>query len=159
MYYFGLFLTSVVGDVGQAALDDLDMFPFPAMGTSFDAEMAIEAPMEGFVLTRNSPTLAEDLDNAKALMEFFGQGPTQAAMATAWGVIAPSGDAGAEGYSALQRRGGELVRSAKRAAQFLDRDTDRGFASRVGTLLQDFLDRPEQDLGAFLEQIQAAWSA
>ncbi len=158
MYYFGMFFTASQ-DVDQAALDDLDMFPFPSMGTAFDAEKAIDAPTDGFVITSRSPTLPADLDSVKAFMEFLARGTTQTALAAASGVIAPSNDAVTSGYSSLQQAARDLMTSSTRAAQFFDRDTDRAFALKFGGLLQDFLTHQDQDLGVFLGQIQAAWTA
>jgi multiple sugar transport system substrate-binding protein len=157
MFFFGLFFTTGLSDVEQSALDDLDLFPFPRMGTRFDAENAIDAPADSFMIASRSPSRDPDLANAKALLEFMATGPSQASIAAGTGVVATSTAADTAGYSPLQRRASDLLNAAGRTAQFFDRDTDKAFAYRVEGLLHEFLDMPDQDSTAFLERIQAAW--
>ena len=53
----------------------------------------------------------------------------------------------------------EVVGSAKRITQFLDRDTRSDFAGAQGMqlFLQKFLANPSQDLAAYQKTIQAYW--
>jgi multiple sugar transport system substrate-binding protein len=154
MYFFGLFLTNVTDDNVN---DDLDMFPFPKMGTPFDAENAIDGPSDSFMIAIRSSTLARDLEDAKGLIGYLAKGPSQTRLALMPGFVAPSSEADITSYSPLQRRASELLRSAGRTAQFFDRDTDKAFGYAVGALLQEFLDEPDQDLDDFLGRIQEQW--
>jgi len=73
MYLLGMFVSQQFQEAGQADLDDLDFFPYPNFGTEFDAEKALDAPIDGFMLSANSPTLADDMDAAKAYLEYLAQ--------------------------------------------------------------------------------------
>ena len=50
-----------------------------------------------------------------------------------------------------------MIGAARGTPEFLDRDTDYGFAFGVGSALQDFIAHPDQDLDAFLRGIQGLW--
>ena len=55
-------------------------------------------------------------------------------------MVAANSKANTSTYNALQKKSAELVGSAKYIAQFLDRDTDPDFASKVvGPAIKDFL--------------------
>ena len=77
MYLLGMFVSQQFQEAGEADLADLDFFPYPNFGTQYDAEKALDAPIDGFMISANSPTLAADLDAAKAFLEYLGQGRTQ----------------------------------------------------------------------------------
>ncbi len=160
MYLLGMFVSQQFQAAGQADLDDLDFFPYPNFGTAFDAEKALDAPIDGFMVSKNSPSLSQDLDAAKAFMEYLGQPATQVAWVTQDpGNIAASKNADTGGYNALQKKAAELIGSAQRITQFLDRDTRPDFAGANGmqAFLLDFLKNPDQDLDAFLGKIQGFW--
>ena len=65
---------------GAADFADLDFFPWPIYGTQWDAEKALDAPIDGYMLTAKSPTLTKNMDAAKAFLEFLGKGTTQIIM-------------------------------------------------------------------------------
>jgi multiple sugar transport system substrate-binding protein len=160
MYLLGMFVSQQFQEAGQADLDDLDFFPYPNFGTEFDAEKALDAPIDGFMLSANSPTLADDLDAAKAYLEYLAQPETQVAWVTQDpGNIAASKNADTSGYTPLQKKAAELIGGAQRITQFLDRDTNPNFAGPNGmqAFLLDFLQNPDQDLDAFLKKIQDFW--
>ena len=46
MYFLGTFAGQQATD--PAIHDDLDFFPFPTLGTRFDGELGIDAPIDGF---------------------------------------------------------------------------------------------------------------
>jgi hypothetical protein len=54
-----------------------------------------------------------------------------------------------------------MIASAGRVAQFFDRDTRPDFAGANGmqSYFQDFLNEPNQDLPAYLNQIQQFWDS
>ena len=147
---------------GQSELDDLDFFPWPNHGTQWDAEKALDAPIDGFMISSKSPSLAADLDAAKAFAEYFGQGPTQVAYTAAnKSLIAAAKDADTSGYTALQKKQVEVIGAAQKLAQFLDRDSRPDFATNPGmqAFLIDFLQKPDQDLDSFLGKIQSFWDS
>lgn len=160
MYLLGMFVSQQFQEAGQAELDDLDFFPYPNFGTQYDAEKALDAPIDGFMLAANSPSLAADLDAAKAFMEYLAQPATQVTWVSQDpGNVAAAKDADTSGYSPLQKKAAELIGNAQRITQFLDRDTNPNFAGPNGmqAFLLDFLKSPDQDLDAFLGKIQSFW--
>lgn len=160
MYLLGMFVSEQFVAAGEGEVDDLDFFPYPDFGTEFDAEKALDAPIDGFMIAKNSPTLGDNLDASKAFMEFMAKGSTQNIYTTANpGVVAAANDADPSGYSALQQKAAELIGSAQRITQFLDRDTNPNFAGPNGmqAFLLDFIQDPDQDPDAFLQEIQDFW--
>lgn len=160
MYLLGMFVSQQFQEAGDADLEDLDFFPYPSLGTEFDAEQALDAPIDGFMISANSPSLGEDLDAAKAFMEYLAQPATQVAWVSQdKGNIAASKDADTSGYTPLQQKAAELIGNAQRITQFLDRDTNPNFAGANGmqAFLLDFLKTPDQDLDSFLGKIQTFW--
>ncbi len=147
---------------GEADFADLDFFPWPNHGTQWDAENALDAPIDGFMISSKSPNLAKDLDGAKAFVEFVGKGSSQAIYAKANpSLIGTANDVDESGYTPLQKRQTEVIASAQKLTQFLDRDTDPRFAGKNGMqqFLTSFIQNPDQDLDAFLSQIQAFWDS
>src|SRR5512141_737245 len=71
MYFLGTFAGEQATD--KAVHDDLDFFPFPLFGTQYDAEMGIDAPIDGFMVSAK----AKNVDGAKAFMEFLSTGAAQ----------------------------------------------------------------------------------
>ena len=160
MYLLGGFVSEQFAAAGEAELADLDFFPYPNFGTEFDAEKALDAPIDGFMVAKNSPTLAEDIDAVKAFIEYLATGKAQVIYVTANpGNVAAAKDADTSGYNPLQKKSAELIGSAQRITQFLDRDTNPNFAGANGmqAFLLDFLKNPDQDLDAFLGKIQSFW--
>ena len=161
MFTFGLFLTGEFSTSGtQADLDDLDMFPFPTLGTQYDAEAALDAPIDIWMMSANSPTLQQDMDNAKAYLEFFAKGATQTLMfQNQPGFIPTANDADTSSFSALQKKAVQLVSSAQKITQFLDRDSRPDFAGAQGmqAFLQTFLKNPTADTTPLQTQMQAYW--
>ena len=134
---------------GAGDLDDLDFFPYPDFGTEFDAEKALDAPIDGFMLSPELADAGDDLDAAKAFLEYLAQPATQVIWVTQDpGIIAAAKDADINGYNALQKKAAELIGGAQRITQFLDRDTNPNFAGPNGmqAFLLDFIQNPDQDL-------------
>jgi multiple sugar transport system substrate-binding protein len=147
---------------GAANLADLDFFPWPHHGTQWDAEEALDAPIDGFMLTANSSTAAADAAGAKALLTFLGQGTTQGIYAKAdTSLIAVANNADQSGYTPLQKKQVTTLAAAKKLTQFMDRDTNPGFSGANGMqgFLIDFLSNPSQDLTKFLTKIQSFWDS
>ena len=160
MYLLGLFLTGEVQTVDKAAVDDIDFFPFPFLGNSFDAEKALDAPIDIWMISAKSPSLAANLTNAKAYLEFWAKGSTQQIFFIAQpGNLPTASDADPSTYSALQKKAVTIVSSAQKITQFLDRDTRPDFAGANGmqSFLLNFLKNPTQDLAKLQASIQAFW--
>jgi multiple sugar transport system substrate-binding protein len=156
MYFHGMFTSQQFQTAGQADLDDLDFFPYPDFGTQFDAEKALDAPIDGFMLSK----APKNVEGAKAFVEYLGQPETQVVWVTQdKSNIAASKDADTSGYSPLQKKAAEVIGNAKRITQFLDRDTNPEFAGPNGmqAFLLDFIQNPDQDLAAFQKKIQDFW--
>ncbi len=160
MYLLGMFVSQQFQTAGAADLADLDFFPYPSFGTQYDAEKALDAPIDGFMLSKNSPSLAADMDAAKAFLEYLAQPATQVAWVTQDpSNIAAVKTADTSKYTPLQLKAAQLIGDAQRITQFLDRDTNPNFAGANGmqSFLLDFIKNPSQDLAAFQKKIQDFW--
>jgi multiple sugar transport system substrate-binding protein len=154
MYFLGTF-------AGQQATkkedhDDLDFFPFPTLGTQYDTELGIDAPIDGFMLSAK----AKNVDTGKAFLEYLATGEAQIIFQN----VNPNGvaaakDADTSGYDAFQKKSQEIIAASGAIAQFLDRDTKPEFADEMIKKLQTFLTDPNQDLGKFTDSIQKFWDS
>jgi multiple sugar transport system substrate-binding protein len=154
MYFLGTF-------AGQQATkkedhDDLDFFAFPTLGTQFDKELGIDAPIDGFMLSAK----AKNKDTGKAFLEYLATGEAQ----KVYQDVNPNGvaaakDADTSNYDAFQKKSAEIIGSSGAIAQFLDRDTKPEFADEMIKKLQAFLTDPNQDLGKFTDSIQKFWDS
>jgi multiple sugar transport system substrate-binding protein len=156
MYFLGTFAAE------QAAIEDIPdigFFPFPLLGTEFDAEMGIDAPIDGFALGPDP----KNLEAAKAFLKCVATPEAQVVYVTSPGIgsVAVSPQADTSAYSTLQAASAEVLKSAGFIAQFLDRDARADFAGPSGMqgFLIDFLSNPGQDLDAFLNGIQAYYDS
>ncbi|MEU7891574.1 ABC transporter substrate-binding protein [Nonomuraea sp. NPDC049152] len=148
MYLLGMF---VAQQFPEAERDDIDFFTFPEINPQFGTD-SIDAPIDGYMISAK----AKNVDGAKALLKHLAQASSQnAATKLDPGTLASSSKADTSGYSALQKRGAELVSQATHIAQFLDRDTRPDFASTVMIpALQRFVGKPD-DIDALLKDIEA----
>ncbi len=147
---------------GQTELDDLTFFPWPNHGTQWDAEKALDAPVDGYMIAKKSPTLSADLAQAKSFLTFLAKGSTQLIYAKAnTSLIGVANDVDQSGYTALQKAQVQVISGAQKVTQFLDRDTRPDFAGPNGmqAFLTDFLKNPDQDLDTFLGKIQSFWDS
>ena len=160
MYLLGMFVSQQFAAVDAATLADLDFFPYPTFGTASDAEMALDAPIDGFMIAAKSAagSAGADQDNAKALIAYLGSGDAEVIYVTAdTGNVAASKDASTAAYTPLQKKAATLIGGAQKITQFMDRDTRPDFAGANGmqNFLLKFIGNPSQDLNALLTQIQA----
>jgi len=156
MYFHGMFTSQQFQTAGQADLDDLDFFPYPDFGTEFDAEKALDAPIDGFMLSK----APKNLDGSKAFLEYLAQPATQVTWVSQdKSNIAASKDADSSGYTPLQKKAAEVIGQAQRITQFLDRDTNPEFAGPNGmqAFLLDFIQNPDQDPAGLQKKIQDFW--
>jgi multiple sugar transport system substrate-binding protein len=156
MYFLGTFAGEQATD--KAVHDDLDFFPFPTLGTQYDSEAAIDAPIDGFMVSAK----AKNADGAKAFMEYLSTGEAQGIfLASSPNNVAAGKDADTSKYSPFQKKMAEIIGGAQKIAQFLDRDTRPDFAGANGMqgFLQNFLGTPTQDLDKFLQGIQSFYDS
>ncbi|MGD0863399.1 MAG: ABC transporter substrate-binding protein [Candidatus Limnocylindrales bacterium] len=162
MFFLGLFMTGEVATVDKTAVADIDFFPFPFLGNSYDAEKALDAPIDVWMVSAKSPTLQADLANAKAYMAFWAEGATQVMMYKANnGFIPTANDADTSQYDVLTQKAVTIVSAAQKITQFMDRDTRPDFAGANGmqSFLLNFLKTPSQDLSKLQASIQGFWDA
>ena len=155
MYFLGTFAVEQAGDAGA----DVGFFSFPLLGTEFDGENAIDAPIDGFMMVANP----KNPDAAKAFLKCVGSPEAQVAYVTSPGIgsVAVSPLADTSKYTDVQKASAEVLKSAGNIAQFLDRDARADFAGPSGMqgFLLSFLNDPKQDLAKFLGDIQAYYDS
>ncbi len=146
MYLLGTFITSnfdpAKDPTAQAIIDDIDFFAFPSIDAAHGQD-AVEAPIDGCMMAKSPKNPA----GAKALLTALGgAAPIDAYISLDPSVVAANSKAKTGGYTAIQKKSAELVGSAKFISQFLDRDTDPDFASKVvGPALKDYLSGDDID--------------
>jgi multiple sugar transport system substrate-binding protein len=137
-YLLGSFVAQQFGK--GAEQDDLDFFTFPEVDPAIGTD-AIEAPIDGYMMSRRP----RNESAARKLLGYVGSAAAQDIVVKADpSVIATNDGANQGGYTALQKKSVEFVKSAKSIAQFMDRDTRPDFASTVMIpALQSFLKNPK----------------
>jgi multiple sugar transport system substrate-binding protein len=155
MYFLGTFAVEQAGDNGP----DVGFFPFPLLGTAYDSENAIDAPIDGFMMSANP----KNPEAAKAFLKCIGTPEAQVAYVTSPGIgsVAVSPAADTSKYTQVQKDSAEVLKNAGNIAQFLDRDARADFAGPSGMqgFLISFLTDPNQDLDKFLGDIQAYYDS
>ena len=163
MYLLGLFVSEQFVQGGSTTdLDQLDFFPFPDMGTQYDAEKALDAPIDVYMMAKKSPTLNADSGQAKAFLEFMAKGSTQVTFwKSAPGAIPTASDADQSQYPALTKKAAQIVSNAKRITQFFDRDSRPDFSgpNSMQQFLLTYLSNSKQDTTSLQGQMQAFWDA
>jgi multiple sugar transport system substrate-binding protein len=148
MYLLGSF---VAQQFKGADLDDLDFFPFPEVDSTIGTG-AVEAPIDGFMVSKKSKNVA----GAKELLKFLGTAEAQNIyLKSDPSDVGANNQADSSGYNALQKKGAEYIGGAKQISQFLDRDANPTFASTVMIpALQKFIDNPN-DIDGLLNNIES----
>jgi multiple sugar transport system substrate-binding protein len=163
MYLLGLFVSDNFAATGVPAdLEDLDFFPFPDLGTQYDAEKALDAPIDVWMASKKSRTLDKDLGQAKAFLKFFSKGSTQVTVfKSAPGNIPVANDADTSTYSPLQKKAAQMISQAKKITQFFDRDSRPDFAGPNGmqSFLLKYLQDPKQNTTTLQGQMQQFWDS
>jgi multiple sugar transport system substrate-binding protein len=138
MYLIGTFLTGQYKD--DATLNDIDFFAFPEIDKKHGQD-AVEAPIDGFMMAAKP----KNPEAAKAFLGYIGTAAAQEAyLKVDPSSVAASSKASTAGYNALQKKSAEFVGKAKQISQFMDRDTDPEFASKVmGDAIATFLTDPK----------------
>ena len=154
MYFLGTFANAQVPAADQ---NDIGMFTFPTLGTAYDGENAMDAPIDGFMMSAHPGNEAA----AKAFLACIGTPPAQKAYTAVSGDIAAVKNADASGYTPFQVDEAKIIAGAGKIAQFLDRDARADFAGPSGMqgFLLSFLNNPSQDLTKFLAGIQSYYDS
>jgi multiple sugar transport system substrate-binding protein len=145
--------TDQVGpQLAKANLPDLDFFAFPEINSQYPTDSAIDAPIDGFLMSKKVKNRAgaaaflEYLGSAKAEQAFLKPNPSDIGTAANY-------DKGT--YTALQKASVELISGTKNIAQFLDRDTRPDFAYPIAQNgMNDFLNNPK-DIGSICSKLEA----
>ena len=161
MYLLGLFVGDEFKASGsQADLDQLDFFPFPDLGTQYDAEKALDAPIDVYMLSKHSPTLSANSGQAKAFLEFMAKGSTQSILwKEAPGAIPTASDTDTSQFPALTKKAVQIVSGAKRITQYFDRDSRPDFSGPNGMqqFLLTYLANPTADTTTLQGKMQQFW--
>jgi len=124
MYLLGAFVTQQFTD--PAVLADVDFFPFPAIAV--EGMDAIEAPIDGFMLSKKGG----GNQAAKDMLTFFASAEGQDAYAAVdTSNIATNKQADHSKFAALQKKSADAIASAKHISQFFDRDALPAMANNV----------------------------
>lgn len=145
--------TDQVGpQVAPAHLSDVDFFAFPQITSQYPTDSAIDAPVDGFLMSKKAKNqaaaaaLMEYLGSAAAEQTFLKPNPSDIGTATNYGIST---------YTALQKSSVKIIQNTKNLAQFLDRDTRPDFAYPiVQNALNDFLNKPS-DYSSVTSQLES----
>lgn len=126
MYLLGAFVGQQFPDADKA---DLDFFPFPEINPQHGID-TVEAPIDGYMMAKKPA----NPEGAAKLLEYLASPEPQLAYLKADPTaVATNQKADTSGYSPLQKKVADTIKNAKHITQFLDRDTDPGFASEAAT--------------------------
>ena len=159
MYLLGMFVSEQFVAAGAGEVDDLDSSRTRTSAPS-STPRGPRRPdrrlhdRQELPIARRQPRRCEGVHGVH--VQGFNPGHLHTANP---GTVAAASDADTSAYSALQQKGAELIGSAQRITQFLDRDTNPNFAGPNGmqAFLLDFIQNPDQDLTAFTQKIQDFW--
>ncbi len=123
----------------KANLSDLDFFVYPEINPKW-GQLFMDAPMDGFCIAEKTQNYAA----AAKLLEYIGTGSAEKAylkfdkwdVAVAKGVNDPA-------YNAIQKKSVQVIAKCQHIAQFMDRDSDPGFADNtVAAAIDSFVNNP-----------------
>ena len=155
MYFLGTFASQ---QVPAENLADVDFFPFPTLGTQYDSELGIDAPVDAWILSKAPKNLPADqamlacFGTAEAQLAFLGKDQSQ---------IPAAKVTDTSSFTPQQVKMAQIIGASGGVAQFLDRDTRSDFSGAQGmqALLQDFIKNPSQDLAAYTAKIQGVYDS
>ena len=153
MYLIGTFLLQEITD--KSIVDDLDFFPFPAIAV--EGTDAIEAPIDGFVLSAKG----KDNPAAKKFLSYLGTGAAQDAYASKDpSNLQTAADADTSTFSPIQKKAAEMIAQSKNVSQFFDRDALPAMATNVMIpALQSFLKDGKIDLNSMETQAKTLYAS
>ena len=130
--------TDQVGpQLSKAGLADVDFFPFPQIDPAYPTDSAIDAPIDGFLMSKKVKNQA----GAAAFLEYLGTAAAeQAFLKPNPSDVGTANNYDQSTYTPLQKSSVQLIKSTKNIAQFLDRDTRPDFAYPIcQNAMNDFL--------------------
>lgn len=156
MFFFGTFMLGATND--KTVLDDIGLFPFPVFGNQYDSENGIDVPSDGLAITATS----QNLGGAKKVLECVASEDAERVYAQGGrGYVPAIKNADTSAFTPFQKEAQQVIESSTRIAQFMDRDSPADFTGATGMqgFLADFMNRPSQDLDAYLAKIQKFWDS
>lgn len=123
----------------KADLKTLDFFVYPEINAKWGQDY-MDAPADGFCIAAK----AKNVTASKKLLEYIGTGAAEAAYLKydQWDVAVAS-NVSVPSYNAIQKKSVEVIQQCKSVAQFLDRDSDGGFADNtVAAAFDKFINNP-----------------
>jgi multiple sugar transport system substrate-binding protein len=153
MYLLGTFLLQEITD--KTIVDDLDFFPFPAI--ALEGTGAIEAPIDGFVLS----TKGAGNPAAKKFLEYLGTGAAQDLYASKDpSNLQTAADANTSTFSPLQKKAAQMIAQSQNVSQFFDRDSLPAMATNVMIpALQSFLKDGKIDTSSLETQAKTLYAS
>lgn len=142
------------GQVGQQFsadnLKDLKFFPFPQVDPAYPVDSGIDAPIDGFMMSKNP----KNKDGATKFLEYLGTAKAEAAyLASDPTDVGTATDYDQSTYNQLQKDSAQIISKTTNIAQFLDRDTRPDFAYPVvQDALQKFIN--DQDGAAACKSLE-----
>ena len=123
----------------KADLADLDFFVYPEIDPKWGQDY-MDAPADGFCLAAK----AKNVGPAKAVLDYLGTGQAEATFLKydQWDVAVAQG-ATVPTYNAIQKKSVQVISACKAVSQFMDRDSDPGFADNtVAAAFDNFINNP-----------------
>jgi multiple sugar transport system substrate-binding protein len=153
MYLLGSFVTQQFTD--PAVLDDIDFFPFPEI--AMEGREAVEAPIDGLMLTKRGG----ENQAARDFLAFSGTAAGQEAyFAVDTANLMTAKDADTSGYTEFNKKLAGVISDAKSVSQFFDRDALPAMANNVMIpALQGFLKDGTIDTANLEAQAKALYAA
>ena len=155
MYFLGTFAAEQAAETDDH--DDLDFFPFPTLGTEFDAEIGIDAPIDGFMLSkapeepRRAPRRSSRASATGAAQIVYLDGQPD-------GSVAAGNDADTSGYTAVQKKSAEIIAAPALSPSSSTATPARTSPARrdAGASCRTSSNEPDQDLARSCKSIQAS---
>jgi multiple sugar transport system substrate-binding protein len=153
MYLLGSFVTQQFTD--PAVLADVDFFPFPEV--KVEAQDAVEAPIDGLMLSKRGG----ENKAAHDMLAFLGTGAGQEAYYSVdKSNIMTAKDANTSGYSDFTKKLAGVIGDAKSISQFFDRDALPAMATNVlEPAMQSFVKDGTIDLKNLESQAKTLYAA
>ncbi|MCL2418036.1 MAG: extracellular solute-binding protein [Conexibacteraceae bacterium] len=123
----------------KADLSDLDFFVYPEINPKWGQDF-MDAPMDGFCISQKT----QNYSTAAKLLEYIGSGAAEKNYLKydKWDVAVAS-DVHDPAYDAIQKKSVQVIKQAKNISQFMDRDSDPGFADNtVAAAVDSFINNP-----------------
>jgi multiple sugar transport system substrate-binding protein len=123
----------------KADLNDLDFFVYPEIDPTYGQDY-MDAPTDGFCVSAKAKNSAA----AVKVLEYVGTGAAEANYLKydQWDVALAQG-ASVPTYNAIQTKSVQAISACKSVSQFMDRDSDPGFADNtVAAAIDKFINDP-----------------